>query len=202
MPRTGGQERRTTLVEEAIRQFGREGYKGASLESIASAVGVRKQTLLYYFPTKDALLEACLRAAGERLAGAVSAALEGKETYWDRGEAVIKSVFALAAEWPEFPMFVREAGRLGPGAFDPFASVIDPMRARAIAFLQEGMDGGEIRKQDPAMLLFTLYTSVVGALTEASVLHAVVGDDESRASLKKREIETLTFVRAALRPPD
>ena len=52
------------------------------------------------------------------------------------------------------------------------------------------------------MLLFTLYTSVVGALTEASVLHAVVGDDESRASLTKRRIETLAFVRAALRPPD
>ena len=28
--------------------------------------GIRKQTLLYYFPTKDALLEACLAAAGER----------------------------------------------------------------------------------------------------------------------------------------
>ena len=77
------------------------------------------------------------------------------------------------------------------------------MRERAIAFLQEGMDAGEIRKQDPAMLLFTLYTAVVGALTEASVLHAVVGDDESRASLtKRREIETLAFVRAALRPPE
>ncbi len=202
MPRTGGKERRTTLVEAAIHQFGRDGYKGASLESIATAVGVRKQTLLYYFPTKDALLEECLRAAGERLAATVAAAVEGTETYWDRGEAVITSVFGLAAEWPEFPMFVREAGRLGPGAFDPFASVIDPMRERAIAFLQGGMDAGEIRKQDPAMLLFTLYTSVVGALTEASVLHAVVGDDESRASLKKREIETLAFVRAALRPPE
>jgi hypothetical protein len=63
------------------------------------------------------------------------------------------------------------------------------------------MDSGEIRKQDPAMLLFTLYTAVVGALTEASVLHAVVGDDESRSSLKKREIEVLAFVRAALKPP-
>jgi len=32
-------------------------------------------------------------------------------------------------------------------------------------------------------------------------LNAVVGGDESRASLKRREIETLAFVRAALRPP-
>lgn len=201
MPRTGGERRRTTIVEEAIRQFGRDGYKGASLEHIAQAVGVRKQTLLYYFPTKDALLEACLNAAGERLATDIGAALADKDTYWDRAEAVIHAVFRLAADWPEFPMFVREAGRLGPEAFDRFAAVIDPLRERAVGFLQAGMDTGEIRKQDPAMLLFTLYTAVVGALTEASVLNAVVGGDESRASLKRREIETLAFVRAALRPP-
>jgi len=202
VPRTGGERRRTTIVEEAIRQFGRDGYKGASLEHIAQAVGVRKQTLLYYFPTKDALLEACLSAAGERLATDIAAALADKDTYWDRADAVIHAVFRLAADWPEFPMFVREAGRLGPEAFDRFAAVIDPLRERAIGFLQIGMDDGEIRKQDPAMLLFTLYTAVVGALTEASVLNAVVGGDESRASLKRREIETLAFVRAALRPPD
>jgi len=75
VPRGDGQARRSTIVEEAIRQFGREGYKGASLDSIASAVGVRKQTLLYYFPTKDALLAACLAAAGERLASEIAAAL-------------------------------------------------------------------------------------------------------------------------------
>ena len=201
MPRVGGEQRRSTIVEEAIRQFGREGYKGASLDSIATAVGVRKQTLLYYFPTKDALLEACLGAAGERLAGELASALEGKESYWEKAEAVLHAVFGLASEWPEFPMFIREAGRLGPDAFDRFAAVIDPLRVRAVGFLQAGMDEGEVRKQDPALLLFTLYTAVVGALSEASVLHAVMGGDESRASLRRREVETLAFVRAALRPP-
>jgi TetR/AcrR family transcriptional regulator len=200
VPRTGGEKRKTTLVEEAIRQFGREGYNGASLDQIATAVGVRKQTLLYYFPTKEALLEACLTAAGQRLALEISQALEGKETYWDRAEAVIHAVFSLAEEWPEFPMFVREAGRLGPLAFEQFAGVIEPLRYRAIEFLQAGMDNGDIRKQDPAMLLFTLYTGVVGSLTEASVLNVVVGEDKGRASLKRREREVIAFVRAALQP--
>jgi TetR/AcrR family transcriptional regulator len=200
MPRGDGKERRSTIVEEAIRQFGREGYKGASLDSIATKVGVRKQTLLYYFPTKDALLEACLAAAGERLAREIAGALADKESYWDRAEAVIHAVFRLAGDWPEFPMFVREAARLGPDAFDRFAGVLDPMRQRAVDFLQTGMDQGEIRKQDPAMLLFTLYTAVIGSLTEASVLNAVVGVDSSRASLRKREREVVLFVRAALRP--
>ena len=200
MTRTGGQKRRSTLVEEAIRQFGREGYQGASLDQIATAVGVRKQTLLYYFPNKPALLEACLTAAADRLVTDIAAALEGKETYWDRAEAVIHAVFTLAEGWPEFPMFIREAGRLGPDAFERFAEVIDPMRRRAVDFLQAGMDAGEIRPQDAAFLLFTLYTAVVGSLTEASVLHAVVGAGKSRASLKRREREVLSFVRGALQP--
>ena len=127
MTRVGGEKRRHALIEEAIRAFGREGYSGASLEQIASAVGIRKQTLLYYFPTKDALLEACFQAAGQRVAEEIAVALEGKQTYWDRAEAVIHAVFRLAEEWPEFPMFVREAGRLGAEGFERFASVIDPL---------------------------------------------------------------------------
>jgi TetR/AcrR family transcriptional regulator len=198
--RTGGEVRRRSIVEESIRCFGRDGYAATSLETVAKAVGVRKQTLLYYFPTKEALLEACLAAAGQRLAEALTEALEDKEAVSERAEAVIHAVFQLADAWPEFPMFVREAGRLGPDAFERFASVLDPLRLRAIAFLQAGMDQGDIRKQDPALLLFTLYTGVIGSLTEASVLHAVVGADKGRASLRRREREVLAFVRAALRP--
>jgi AcrR family transcriptional regulator len=138
-------------VEESIRQFGRDGYNGASLERIAQAVGVRKQTLLYYFPTKDDLLE---------------------------------------------------AGRLGPTAFERFGAFLEPLRVSATEFLQTGMDAGLIRKQDPALLLFTLYTAVIGSLTEASVLASFVGADDARSSLKRREAEVVELVRAALRPPE
>lgn len=202
MPRQGGAERRTTIVEEAIRAFGREGYQGASLDQIAQAVGIRKQTLLYYFPTKDDLLETCLAAAGRRVAQDIEAALEEPAEPGERAEAVIRGVYALAEEWPEFPMFIREAGRLGPNAFDRFAGALEPLRERAIEYLQAGMDAGLIRKQDPALLLFTLYTAVIGSLTEASVLSSFVGADDARISLKRREDEVVAFVRASLRPPE
>ncbi|HWO71530.1 MAG TPA: TetR family transcriptional regulator [Actinomycetota bacterium] len=200
MARTGGERRRRVLIEEAIRLFGRQGYHGTSLDQVAQAVGIRKQTLLYYFPTKDALLQACLAAAAQRLAEVLNEALADADSYWERAEAVIRAVFRLAEEWPEFPAFVREAGRLGPEAFERFAGVLDPLRRRAIAFLESGMARGEIRRQDPALLLFTLYTAVVGSLTEASVLRAVVGEDKGRASLRRREREVVAFVRAALAP--
>ena len=199
--RTGGEARRRILLEEAVRQFGRKGYDGASLESVASACGVRKQALLYYFPTKDALFEACVLEVSARVASKLTEALAGELEPSRKAETVIRSLFSLAEEWPVFPQFAREAGRMGPEVIQRFAEALEPLRLRALGFLQHSMDEGRIRRQDPALLLFTLYTAVVGSITEAGVLRAVVGEDRSRTALRSREEEVLAFVRSALAPP-
>jgi AcrR family transcriptional regulator len=199
--RTGGEATRRRLLTEAVRLFGRQGYEGTSLDAVATAAGVRKQTLLYYFPSKDTLLQACVEETSRRVALALSDALE-EETSSGKAEAVVRTVFRLAEEWPEFPQFIREAGRLGPEVIERFAAELEALRLRALAFLANGMREGQIREQDPALLLFTLYTAVVGSLTEAGVLRAVVGEDESRTALHRREEEVVRFVLGALAPVD
>jgi TetR/AcrR family transcriptional regulator len=198
--RTGGEARRRRLLLEAVRLFGRRGYEGTSLEAVASAAGVRKQSLLYYFPTKEALLEACVLEASHRVATALAEALDAEQSASRKAETVIHTVFRLAEEWPEFPLFIREASRLGPEVVERFAANLEPLRVRALTFLSRGVAETQIRPQDPALLLFTLYTAVVGSITEAGVLRAVVGEDQSRASLHRREQEVLSFVRNALSP--
>jgi TetR/AcrR family transcriptional regulator len=200
MTRQGGQARRERLLEEAVRLFGARGFEGTSLDAVASAAGVRKQTLLYYFPTKDALLEASLLEVSRRVAATLTEALDAEPSTSRKAEAVVHALFSLAEEWPEFARFVREASRLGPEVVERFAQVLEPLRARALAFLANGMLEGQIRGQDPALLLFTLYTAVVGSITEAGVLRAVVGEDESRLALRRREREVVRFVRDALAP--
>jgi AcrR family transcriptional regulator len=200
MTRTGGEARKRLLLEEAVRLFGSRGFEGTSLESVASAAGVRKQTLLYYFPTKDALLQSCVEETSRRVAEALTEALEEETSSSRKAEAVVRTVFALAEQWPDFPNFVREASRLGTDVIASFALVLEPLRARALAFLANGMMEGSIRRQDPALLLFTLYTAVVGSITEAGVLRAVVGEDESRLALHRRQLEVIAFVRNALSP--
>lgn len=71
---------------------------------------------------------------------------------------MIHADFRLAEDRPEFPMFIREDGRLGAEGFERFATV-NPLRKRAVDFLQAGMDAGGIREQDPALLLFMLQTA-------------------------------------------
>lgn len=201
MTRTGGDERRRQLVGEAVRLFGAGGYDGTSLDLIADAAGVRKQTLLYYFPTKDALFEACVDHVATHIAAELERTLGAEFTRpWDRIEAVIRVMFRLAEDWPEFPMFMREASWQGADIVSKFAGVLEPLRMRALEFLRRGMDDGDFRRQDPALLLFTLYTAVVGSLTEAGVLRAVAGDATGLDALKRREKELLEFVHAALLP--
>jgi AcrR family transcriptional regulator len=202
VPRVGGEARRRELLIEAIRLFGRKGYQATSLDAVAAAAGVRKQTLLYYFPTKEALLEACVVETSQRVAAALAEALDAESSESRKAEAVIHTLFRLAEEWPEFPQFVREAGRLGPDVIERFAAALEPLRLRALAFLARGMLEGNIRRQDPALLLFTLYGAVVGSITEAGVLRAVVGEDRSRMALHAREQEVLSFVRNALAAGD
>ena len=200
MTRTGGEARRRVLLEEAVRQYGSKGYDGASLESVASACGVRKQTLLYYFPTKDSLFEACVLEVSARVAAALTDALAEEQEPSRKAETVIRTLFSLAEQWPVFPQFAREAGRMGPEIIQRFAEALEPLRLRAIGFLRNSMDEGRMRRQDPALLLFTLYTAVVGSITEAGVLRAVVGEDRGRMALRRREEEVLAFVRSALAP--
>jgi len=189
-------------VEEAVRRFGKAGYDGASLDAVATAAGVRKQTLLYYFPTKEALLEACVGEVSARVGTALAEALAAQESESEKAQTVIRAVFGMAEDWPEFPQFIREAARMSPAIITKFAAGLEPLRQRALSFLDRGMTDGTIRRQDPALLLFTLYTAVVGSITEAGVLRAVVGEDSSRTALRRREQEVLAFVRSAMAPSE
>ena len=49
------------VLREATRLFAARGYDGTPLQAIADAVGVRKQSLLYYYPSKEELRQAVLQ---------------------------------------------------------------------------------------------------------------------------------------------
>lgn len=200
MSRLPRDQRRAQLLHLAIVEFGSKGYEGASLGSIARVAGVRKQTLLYYFPSKDELFNACIAELAEALHRALDEGLAGPEEGWERIEIVIRSIFRLAEERPELMPLAREAARHSPATVQRIAGELEALRKRALRFLERGMEGGMFRAQDPGLLLFTLYTAIVGSMTEAGVLRAVAGGSGGRTALRRREEELIEFVRRALEP--
>ena len=81
--------------------FGRRGVDGVSLDEIAVAVGVRKQTVLYWFPSKEELVDAVLEATAAELAVVVDAAVRAApDRPLARIDAVVRAVFRLAVRRP------------------------------------------------------------------------------------------------------
>jgi TetR/AcrR family transcriptional regulator len=187
------------VLDAALISFGTKGYEATSLDQIAKSLGVRKQTVLYWFPSKEALLGAVVdRSAGE-LKDAFEGALEAAGTGWERIEAVVRSVFRLAARRPELLGLLREVGRIGPPAAGRMRDGISPLVNRATEFLEIEMEAGNLRKHDAKFFLLSSYSMVIGVATEVEVLRAL-GMDLSVRSLVLRRESLLLFLRGALLP--
>lgn len=81
-------ERRAQLLGVARRLFARDGYRGASMESIAEAAGVTKPVLYQHFSSKRALYSALLATELARLTEELETAFgqaEGNEQRLRRG---------------------------------------------------------------------------------------------------------------------
>lgn len=184
-------------MDAALGSFARRGYEATSLDALADALGVRKQSILYWFGSKEGLLEAVIDRSAAELSAALEAALDRAGASWERVEAVVRSVFKLAARRPELLGLLREVGRLGPPAATRLTEVLDPLAQRASSFLEAEMDAGTMRPHEPRLLLLAIYSTVVGMITEVEVLRAL-GEEPTARSLVRRRQELLRLLRSAL----
>jgi AcrR family transcriptional regulator len=185
------------ILDAALVSFGSRGYEATSLDALAEGLGMRKQSILYWFPSKEALLEALIDRSASELAEALQGSLDQAGDGWARVEAVVRSVFRLSARRPELLGLVREVGRLGPPAATRLTLALDPLVQRASSFLEAEMDAGHMRRHEPRLLLLAIYSTVVGMITEVEVLRAL-GEEPTAKSLVRRRQEILRLLRSAL----
>jgi len=190
---------RDRILEAALDRFGTQGVPGTSLDEIAADAGVRKQTVLYWFDSKDDLLGAVIAAVAADLTVDIAAAIRHAGTGFARVEATVKAVFRSAVRRPAILGLVRELNRLGPPAADLLSDRLTPLVDRAVAFLEAEMDAGRMRRADPRLTIALVYASVVGVASEPEALRAV-GWVPSAAGLRHLRTELLDYLRAALAP--
>jgi TetR/AcrR family transcriptional regulator len=191
---------RDRICDVALAAFGTRGFEATSLDALGGELGVTKQTVLYWFPSKVALLEAVIARAADELGEALDAALATARPGLERMDAVMRVVFRFAVRRPELLGLVREAGRLGPDVADHVGARLAPLVDRAVALLAREMDAGTIRRADPRLTLLFVYATVVGVATEAEAIRAV-GLQPGPATLARLRRELFAYVRAALGAP-
>lgn len=184
---------RSRLIEAARQEFSRDGFRGASVDRIAAAAGVAKQTLYNHFPSKEALFEETIRlgvrdivvelddAPGDirdRLV-AFSAALRRKLLSAD-GLDWFRTVTADISRLPDLGRIVWREG--------PYETLI-----HLANFLAAAMERGELRRDDPMFAAEMLNGMLVNLDRTRGLL---VGDRESSSDLDKVERIVTCFLRA------
>ena len=185
------------ILDQALDSFGSRGYDVTSLDALAHDLDISKQTILYWFPSKEALMAAVIKRSAAELSDVLESALTNAGEGWDRVEAIVRSVFRLAARRPALLGLLREVARLGPPAATQMTEALDPLVARATGFLSDERDAGRMRKSDPRLLLLAMYSTVIGMVTEVEVLRAL-GEEPTARSLVRRRTDVLDLLRSAL----
>lgn len=195
-----GTTTRDRILAVALDLFGTRGVDAVSLDDIAGVVGVRKQTVLYWFASKEELVDAVLEAAAGELAVVIDAAVRAApDDPLERVDAVVKAVFRPAVRRPALLGLVRELSRLPGDQAERLRAHVDPLIARAVAFLGTEMDAGRLRRGDPRLVAALAYATLTGIATEPEVLRGV-GWQPTAGGLRRLRSELRAFLRAALAP--
>jgi TetR/AcrR family transcriptional regulator len=197
---TVGPTTRARILAAALDLFGTRGVDAVSLDDIAAIVGVRKQTVLYWFASKEELVDAVLEAAAAELAIVVDAAVRAaSDDPLERVDAVVRAVFRPAVRRPALLGLVRELSRLPAEQAERLRAHVDPLIEQAVGFLAAEMDAGRLRRADPRLVAALAYATVTGIATEPEALRGV-GWKPTAAGLRRLRAELRAFLRAALAP--
>src|SRR3546814_11585768 len=134
------------ILVAAMAAFGTRGFEAPSLNDRSGGLGIRKQTILYWFPSKDWLLEAVVDRCAAEVTGRLERGLAGAGEGFGRVEAMVRVMFRLAARHPSMLGFLREVTRLGPPASTRLLEQLQPLVARAAGYLTAAMDAGRMRR--------------------------------------------------------
>ena len=151
--------RRNAILEAAVELFKEKGYERASMNELARRLGGSKATLYGYFPSKEELFVAVVRAvATVHLADAIAALSEDGAAHMSLedllvrfGERMMVVLTNDASALAVYRMVVAEAGHSVVGQLFDESGPAQLGEALAALFAR-AIERGELRRADPRVL--------------------------------------------------
>ncbi len=192
------EENERKIIAAALDVFSDKGFRGASLDDIASAAGMSKPNMLYYFQGKEEIHLTLL----SRLLEDWLAPLKTLDPIGDPLEEVgefIRLKLKMARDFPrESRLFANEIIRGAPHIGDQLHGPLKEMVDEQCEILQSWMDAGKIAKVSPHHLIFTIWATTQHYADFDAQVGAVLAErDETR--FEDAEATLLTLILGGLR---
>ena len=193
-------EARTRILEAALAEFAAHGLAGARTERIATAAGVNKAMLYYYFDSKEKLYTAALEMSAMQIRDSSMAVFLSQST---AGERIVRTALnhfdRVIGQQAFQSMMQHEMMRLHKGESDAMDVIIkrvfSPVMTMYQALVREGIAAGELIDVDwMQMHLSTLGANVFYFMSAPIWRKVVPLDPLDPEVLKKRREEIVRYM--------
>lgn len=160
---------RTALLETATALFAERGFRGTSLEDVASSTQVTRGAVYHHFASKRELFEAVLGALETRATERIAAAAGAAEDAWDSAMIGLDAFLDQCCD----PVYGRLCWQEGPVAlgWDRWKECEEKYAYGLTAqFVRSLMDAGYIEQASPEVatrFLFALLGAIGSMLADA-----------------------------------
>ena len=173
----------------ATQLFAALGYEGTSLQAIAERVGVTKQTLLYHYPSKDALRRAVLEHVFAHFRERLPQMLQAVTGGHDRFEALTRELVQFFESDPDRALLlVRE---LLDNPADMRRVLGDNLRPWVMLvgqYVRQGQESGLIHADvDPEAFVLNVIVSVLATVAVRPIAAHVLASGGSSPALRAAE---------------
>ncbi|CAB1368505.1 TetR/AcrR family transcriptional regulator [Denitratisoma oestradiolicum] len=198
-----GEATKVALLKAAEKVFAELGYSTARLDHVAAAVGIRRASLLYYFPTKQELYDQVEAAIFRELGDYTEQKLRECQTPWEQ-------LLALTDVWLDFwtgrptgaRIILRITADITPRVNDPI-QFAGPTILHFERILRAGVEQGEFIECAASDLICLLGGSILHYVCIAPHLgptRSYRSDDPAHVATFRAMIHRTA--RALLTPPD
>jgi len=150
---------RETILEAALEVFSSEGFRGATLDQIASAAGLSKPNVLYYFGSKEAIYT-------ELLSTLLDTWLDPLRALDPNGEPIAELVaymrrkFEMSRQFPrESRLFANEIVQGAPRILDEINGPLKALVDETAGLIQTWVSAGRLAPIDPHHLIFSIWAT-------------------------------------------
>ncbi len=193
---------RAKILNAALTEFARSGYRGATVDGIAQAAGMSKSNLLYYFGSKQAIYK-------EVLAHILDVWLAPLRTLDPDGDprkeltSYINQKFKISSENPESSkLFANEVMRGGPVMRPVLEGPLKALVDEKCEVVKGWIDTGKLLPVEPVHLIFIIWATTQHYADFEVQIRALTGKGLENESFMKDAAETLSrVVLEGLLPP-
>lgn len=168
---------RDRILEEATRLFAARGFEGTSLADVAAAVGLRKPSLLYHYPSKDELRGAVLEHLLERWNDVLPRLLLAATSGEGRFDAVLQEMIGFFSADPDRArILVREALDRPVEMGELVAMHTPPWVEMVSGYIRRGQAEGLIHRDvDPEAYVIQVVNLVIAGIATWDCIGAISG---------------------------